>query len=372
MDQIAAHSFRASDIRHSLEFATRYPAAATHVLNRNYRSAPEIVLAAKRLIRRNRARIDKDYQPVVAAPGELVIRGYSSPEIEARQVARAIAGLLAEGSAAESIAILCRTATVGLPFQSILKDLGIPFEVRGGADLWQSSAARSSVVGSLTYLRDGDSPEAMSRFGANKRAEIVLGQLDQIRGAVRGQFTVAATHVRRIVGDAVPARMPEREKAEWHAVVDAVVMLAHSCSSLEQLEDRIAEQSRSLRNPPPNAVMLSTIHSAKGLEWDTVFLVGVEDGVLPHANSEDIEEERRVAYVGMTRARCRLGLTYSAGALWRESEAIAVSVRDRRQGAEATASGPGRGPTAPTSVCHWLLTMNGGGFSKPPRGGYQG
>ena len=224
---------------------------------------------------------------------------------------QAIAGLLAEGSAAESIAILCRTATVGLPFQSILKDLGIPFEVRGGADLWQSSAARL-VVGSLTYLRDGDSPEAMSRLGAHKRAEIVLGQLDQIRGAVRGQFTVAATHVRRIVGDAVPARMPKREKAEWHAVVDAVVMLAHSCSSLKQLEDRIAEQSQSLRNPPPNAVMLSTIHSAKGLEWDMVFLVGVEDGVLPHANCEDIEEERRVAYVGMTRARRRLGLTYSA------------------------------------------------------------
>ena len=75
-DDQTLYSFRASDIRHSLEFATRYPAAATHVLNRNYRSAPEIVLAAKRLIRRNRARIDKDYQPVVAAPGELVIRGY--------------------------------------------------------------------------------------------------------------------------------------------------------------------------------------------------------------------------------------------------------------------------------------------------------
>ena len=57
--------------------------------------------------------------------------------------------------------------------------------------------------------------------------------------------------------------------------------------------------------------MLSTIHSAKGLEWDTVVMVGVEDGVLPNANAEDIEEEPRVAYVGVTRARRRLGLTYS-------------------------------------------------------------
>jgi DNA helicase-2/ATP-dependent DNA helicase PcrA len=58
--------------------------------------------------------------------------------------------------------------------------------------------------------------------------------------------------------------------------------------------------------------VLSTIHSAKGLEWDTVFLAGLEDGVLPHVNAEDIEEERRIAYVGVTRAKYRLGLTYAA------------------------------------------------------------
>ena len=94
-------------------------------------------------------------------------------------------------------------------------------------------------------------------------------------------------------------------------MVDAVVPLALSCSSLDELETKSAERSRSLRNPPQNAVLLSTIHSAKGLEWDTVFMIGMEDGVLPHTNSEDIEEERRVAYVGVTRARQRLGLTYS-------------------------------------------------------------
>jgi DNA helicase II / ATP-dependent DNA helicase PcrA len=93
-------------------------------------------------------------------------------------------------------------------------------------------------------------------------------------------------------------------------VVDAVVALALSCSSLDELEAKSTERSRSLRNPPQNAVVLSTIHSAKGLEWDTVFMVGMEDGVLPHNNSEDIEEERRVAYVGVTRARQRLGITY--------------------------------------------------------------
>jgi DNA helicase-2/ATP-dependent DNA helicase PcrA len=97
------------------------------------------------------------------------------------------------------------------------------------------------------------------------------------------------------------------------SLVDAAIALAVSCSSLDELEAKIVEQSKSLRNPPEHAVVLSTIHSAKGLEWDTVFMVGVEDGVLPHINASDVEEERQVAYVGMTRARRRLGLTYAGG-----------------------------------------------------------
>ena len=161
-------------MRHIIEFTTTYPAAQTHILDRNYRSAPEIVLAAKQLIRRNRARIDKDYQPVADVAGEIVIRGYASPEIEVRQVALAIAELVGQGNAVDSIAILYRTGTIGLAFQGALKELGIPFEVRGSADLWQSVAARL-VVGSLTYLRDGDSPEAISlRHHRDRQRQLAL------------------------------------------------------------------------------------------------------------------------------------------------------------------------------------------------------
>jgi superfamily I DNA/RNA helicase len=87
-DDQTLYAFRASDVRYILEFTKKYLAATVHVLDRNYRSCPDIVLAAKRLIRHNRIRFDKDYQPALAEPGELVIRGYSSPEVEARQVGR--------------------------------------------------------------------------------------------------------------------------------------------------------------------------------------------------------------------------------------------------------------------------------------------
>ena len=124
-------------------------------------------MEAKRLIRHNRLRFDKDYQPTLTEPGELVIRGYSSPEIEARQVGRAIAELTQCGCAAQEIAVLYRAGAIGLPLQTVLKELGIPFEVRGGADLWQGVAAKL-VIGALYYLRDGESPQAMSRLGSNK------------------------------------------------------------------------------------------------------------------------------------------------------------------------------------------------------------
>jgi len=311
-DDQTLYAFRASDIRYVLEFTKKYPRATVYTLDRNYRSSPDIVLAAKRLIRQNRSRVDKDYQPTLVEPGELIVRGYSSAEIEARQVALALAELMRQGCEVQELAVLYRAGAVGLPLQTVLKEMAIPFEVRGGADLWQGVAAKL-VIGSLYYLRDGDSADAMSRLGTNKRSEILRRELDQVRGALRGQFAASCRHVRQIVADAVPKHSSERETAEWRAVVDAVVTLALSCSSLDELEAKSAEQSRALRNPPTHAVLLSTIHSAKGLEWKVVFLIWAADGRFPapqSADPESLEEERRLMYVAGTRARDELYISY--------------------------------------------------------------
>jgi DNA helicase II / ATP-dependent DNA helicase PcrA len=307
-DDQTLYAFRAADVRFILEFSRKHPRAQVHVLDRNYRSAPQIVAAAKRLIANNRARRDKDYQPVVTGTGDIVIRGYRTADIEARQVARAVAKLIKLGQAPELIAVLYRTGTVGLALQPALQALNIPYEVRGAGDLWQSVAAKL-VVGSLYYLRDGESVEAMSRMGSSRRADIVREKLDEDRESLA--YPEACQLVRKIVATAVPSRASDRDRAEWTGVVDAVAALAMSCRSLRELEAKIAEQSAALRNAPENAVVLSTIHSAKGLEWDTVFMVGMEEGVLPHANNDDLEEERRVAYVGITRAKRILGITYA-------------------------------------------------------------
>ena len=136
-------------------------------------------------------------------------------------------------------------------------------------------------MGSLYYLRGRESLEAMSRMGSSKRAEIIRSQLDQANEREKHEFPAACRLVRNLVAKAVPAQASDRDRAEWTSVVEAVVSVALSCRSLEELEARIAEQSATLRAAPANAVVLSTIHSAKGLEWDAVFMVGMEDGVLP-------------------------------------------------------------------------------------------
>jgi DNA helicase-2/ATP-dependent DNA helicase PcrA len=310
-DDQTLYAFRAADVRFILDFPQKYRRAQVHVLDRNYRSAVQIVSAAKRLIANNRARCDKNYQPVVADTGEIVIRGYRTVEIEARQVAGAVAELLKRGHAPQQIAVLYRTGTVGLALQPALHRLGIPYEVRGAGDLWQSVAAKL-VVGSLYYLRDGESVDAMSRMGSNKRADIVRRQLDHATGTEKRGFLASCQLVGTVVATAMPGQASDRDRAEWTAVVEAVITVASSCRSLEELEAKIAEQSASLRHAPPNAVVLSTIHSAKGLEWEVVFVVGMEEGVLPHANNDDLEEERRVAYVAITRSKELLGLTYAA------------------------------------------------------------
>ena len=308
-DDQTLYAFRAADVRYTLDFPHKYRGAHVHVLDRNYRSAARIVAAAKRLIANNHARRHKDYQPVIADAGEIVIRGYSSPEIEARQVARGVVKLLKHHSPSH-IAVLYRVGAVGLALQPALQKLQVPYEVRGAGDFWQGVAAKL-VVGSLYYLRDGDSVEAMSRMGSGRRADIIRRKLDLAASEERRSFPACCRLVRNAVVTAVPAQASDRERAEWRGVVETVVTVALSCTSLEELEARISEQSAALRELPENAVVLSTIHSAKGLEWEAVLMVGVEDGVLPHVNNDDIEEERRVAYVGITRAKRILGLTYA-------------------------------------------------------------
>ncbi len=309
-DDQTLFTFRAADVRYTLQFEARAPGALVHVLDRNYRSVPAIVEGAKRLIARNKNRHPKDYRPERTDTGSVLVRGYSTPEVEVRQVTRAIAALLRDGMAPRSIAVLYRVGSLGLGFQAALSSLGIPFEVRGAGDLWQSGAAKL-FLGSLFHLFDEDDRRAIELMGTGKRGETTRRKLDAMTQAQRRSLKSACRKVRSIVASTLPKKAVERERQDWTNVCDAVAALAATCGTLDELTQRIADQSRAARAPSDRAVVLSTVHSAKGLEWEAVFVVGMEEGIMP-TQSSDIEEERRIAYVAVTRGKRILGLTYTS------------------------------------------------------------
>ncbi len=332
-DDQTLFTFRAADIRYTLDFKRRHRDAVLHLLDRNYRSTPAIVAGAKRLIARNRDRFTKDYGPALEAEGSVAIRGYSTPDAEVRQVVRAIQALLQGGMPYREIAVLYRAGSTGLAFQGALEALHIPFDVRGAGDLWQSAAAKL-YLGALFYLIDADDRRAIEKMGTGKRGESVRRRLDKVP-PVRS-FAEACRHARRVVGDALPKKSAERERRDWTNLCDALSGLAADCDGLDTLMERIAEQSRALRRPSEDAVVLSTVHSAKGLEWEAVFVVGLEEGVMPVAGAE-IEEERRVAYVAVTRAKRILGLTYSGergGSASKRSRFVAEFAGDAHAGTD--------------------------------------
>ena len=132
------------------------------MLDRNYRSAARIVAAAKRLIVNNRARRDKEYQPLTASRRDCHPRLWDGGDRGAAGGERR--GQSAQAASPQQIAVLYRAGTIGLALQPALKELRIPYEVRGAGDLWQGVAARL-VVGSLYYLRDGESVECHEPHG---------------------------------------------------------------------------------------------------------------------------------------------------------------------------------------------------------------
>ena len=350
-DDQTLYSFRASDVRHIIEFKRRHPDSAVHVLDRNYRAAAGLVGAARQLIRNNKARVDKDYAPVTGTPGEVVIRGYADAGYRG-----------AAGRARHST--IDKGRHIARQHRRALSDgrhrPGVPEHPEGdGAALrgaWRrrplaeragAARRRGPDVSVRRRQQRGPEPHRQQQARRDRPRAARSGGAGHCRQLHR-RHPARATH-RRQRGPVPGLRARESRVAGDRRCGDrACPWLGLIASAREQ----IVEQSRALRNPPEDAVVLSTVHSAKGLEWDTVFLAGLEDGVLPHINAEDLEEERRIAYVGITRARLRLGLTYAA---WRYGETARPWSFLREIGGRhkdsTIACGPVRTRRGPTTSC---------------------
>lgn len=300
------YSFTGASPQHLLGFKGLYPDATVVKLVRDYRSTPQVVKLANELLSGRRSG-----GPVAdaawAAPLQLVAQRPAGPvpqftecsddEAEAATVALNIRKLLDAGTPASQIAVLFRTNGQSEAYERALASAGIGYQLRGGERFF----ARKEVRDAILQLR------AATRAVSETATPEPLGQL--VRDIVSSLgYTDAAPHS----GGAVRERW--ESLAALVALADELVVSRGAEFSLADFVNELQERSLAQHAPTVQGVTLASLHAAKGLEWEAVFLVGLSEGLVPISfadTPEAVDEERRLLYVGITRAKEHLYLSWS-------------------------------------------------------------
>ena len=362
-DDQSIYGFRQADVRNILEFERDYPEARVVKLEQNYRSTKTILAAANGVIDRNLGRKPKRLWTENPAGDPVVVRRAFDEREEALFVVGEIERLRSEeGRSLSEFVVLYRTNAQSRPFEEILIQRGLPYRVVGGLRFYE----RKEIRDLLAYLRFIENPadvlsfrrivnlpkrgigeatvERVIGFALEKGIDLLaaIGHADEIpdltararAGLAHFAQAVAAAGERDSVLETARCILEETgylaelrregtpEAGARLENIDEFLGLAGrfdresddpSLAAFLETVALVAEADE--YDPAAEAVTLMTLHAAKGLEFPVVFLVGLEEGLFPHARAKeegDLEEERRLCYVGMTRAMERLYLTHAA------------------------------------------------------------
>jgi DNA helicase-2/ATP-dependent DNA helicase PcrA len=290
------YSFTGATPRYLLDFPRRFESARVVKLVRDYRSTPQVVALANGLLARvpaaqRHARLELVAQrPSGPAPS---FTEYADDVAEATGVAAAAKRLVADGVRASEIAVLFRTNAQSEPLEQAMTDAGLPYVLRGGERFFSRREVREAIMLLRGAARAADPGQPLG-----EAVRDVLGSngwqptAPSASGAVRERWE--SLNALAGLADELAQKRPG--------------------AGLPELVAELDERAAARHAPTVEGVTLASLHSAKGLEWQAVFLVGVSEGLLPISMAEGpdaVEEERRLLYVGITRAREHLAVSWA-------------------------------------------------------------
>ena len=340
-DWQSIYSWRGADFTNILNFERDFPGAKVIKLEQNYRSTQNILDAAQKVITKNTQRSDKTLFTEAGKGAPITIQQARDEQDEAKWVASTIRKMRRPLS---DFAVLYRTNAQSQAFERAFMDYRLPYKLVGGVRFYDRKEIRD-IVAYLHLIVNPRDIISLTRvinvpargIGEKSVQKILEGDLEGLTAKTRGAYekfvdilaglreqNAAGVGPAEIVEDLLRkidyrGYLNDGDKLKAEERNENLTALVGEAGTYQTLDEFLADaalMSSSDEDAGKDAVTLMTLHAAKGLEFPVVFLVGLEEGLLPHVRSmdesvEDVEEERRLAYVGMTRAMQELFLTYA-------------------------------------------------------------
>lgn len=352
-DWQSIYSWRGADFTNILTFEKDFPGAKVIKLEQNYRSSGNILEASQKIINKNKVRTDKSLFTEAEKGDPIDIESLRDEDDEANFVARQIMLLKREYDDFSDFAVLYRTNAQSYSFEKAFMNYQIPYKIVGGVRFYDRKEVKD-VLAILKLVVNQRDQVSLSRVVQNVLSGVgeaslnkVINAMNAIKGPnplvnpdiqdvlpaskARTGFLRLINYLKKVDSAQNPSEIVQKtvEYFDFKTLTDDgtpsaeermrnLEVLAGNAENYDTLEDFLADSalmSSADETSGKNSVTLMTMHAAKGLEFPVVFLVGMEDGLFPSSRAEDessLEEERRLAYVGMTRAMRKLFMTYAA------------------------------------------------------------